>query len=476
MSTPIDEKPKFLRSLSTLDATNVVVGSMIGSGIFIAPSLMAGYIQTPGLLILLWIVGGVLTLFGALSYGELAAAFPHAGGQYVYLKESYSPLWGFLYGWTLFLIIITGFISAIAIAFAKYLGVFFPVLGEQTKILSLPIFGKTFSISTAQLISILCIALLTYINIRGVKSGVLVQNIFTISKVGALAILIGAAFLFGNGTFKNYLPLVKPALGPLAIKMSLFAAMAVAMSKALFAYDAWYTVTFIAEEVRNPKKNIPRSMFLGTGITTLLYTTATMAFLFMVPIAQMAAVPENRIAATVAQSVMGQAGLIFITVGILISTFGCINGNILTGPRLYYAMAKDGLFFKSCALVHEKRKTPHLSLVYQGVWSCVLVFTGTYNDLLTYAAFASLLFNALTIIGLIKLRKTRPDLERPYKAWGYPVVPMLYVAIAVFFIIYIVIGDPLNSGKGLVLILAGLPIYFYWRSKSRRAAAIKSQN
>jgi APA family basic amino acid/polyamine antiporter len=425
---------------------------------------MAGYIQTPGILVLLWLIGGILTVFAALSMGELAAAFPKAGGQYVFLKEAYSPLWGFLFGWTFFLVVQSGFIAAVAIAFAKYLGVFFPFLGEANKLFSLTLFAKTFSFSTAQAVSIACIILLTAVNIRGVRAGAALQNIFTITKVAAMLLLIGAAFLFFNGSFKNFSPLLKPVL-PAASSLPLFAALAVAMSKALFAYDSWNSVAFVAEEVRNPKKNIPLAMILGSGAVALIYTLTTMAFIYVIPIRQMALVNENRIGAAVAQAIMGQAGLIFITLAILVSTFGCVNGLILSGPRLYHAMARDGIFFKKTCRIHEKFKTPHVSLLYQGIWSCILVLSGTFNDLLTYTAFASLLFNAITVIGLIKLRRQRPDLERPYKVTGYPLLPLLYVVVAIFFIVYIIIGDPLNSGKGVFLILTGLPVYFYWKKK-----------
>jgi APA family basic amino acid/polyamine antiporter len=454
------------RRLGVLDSTTIVVGSMIGSGIFIAPSLMAGYIQTPGILILLWLGGGILTMFGALSMGELASAFPMAGGQYVYLKESFSALWGFLFGWTYFWVVQSGFIAAVAIAFSKYLGVFFPFLGEANKLFSVGLFGRTLSLSTAQVSAMLCIALLTAVNIRGVRAGATLQNIFTITKVLAMVLLILAAFLFFRGSFGNFLPLLKPML-PAAASLPLFAALAVAMSKALFAYDAWNSVSFVAEEVRDPQHNIPRAMFLGSGIVALVNTLITMAYLYVIPIGAMALVGENRIGAATAQAVMGQAGLVFITLAILVSTFGCVNGLVLSGPRLYFAMARDGMFFKANSRIHPRFKTPHVSLIYQGIWSCLLVLTGTYNDLLTYTVFASLLFNAVTVIGLFKLRFQRPALERPYRVSGYPLLPFLYVAIAAFFIVYIVVGDPVNSGKGIFLILTGVPVYFYWRNKLR---------
>ncbi len=462
--TDTGSKGGLARRLGMLDASSIVIGSMIGSGIFIAPSLMAGFIQTPGLLVLLWLIGGVLTVFGALSLGELAAAFPRAGGQYVFLREAFSQVWGFLFGWTFFLVVQSGFIAAVAIAFAKYLGIFFPFLGEASKLFSIGLFGKTLSLSTAQASAILCIMLLTAVNIRGVRAGAALQNVFTFTKVAAMLALVMAAFFFFKGSFRNFTPLLQPILPP-ASTLPLFAALAVAMSKALFAYDSWNSVAFVAEEVREPQKNIPRAMFLGSGAVALLYTLTTMAFIYVIPVGQMAQVSENRIGAAVAQAIMGQAGLIFITLAILVSTFGCVNGLILSGPRLYYAMARDGVFFKKSCRIHEKYKTPYISLVYQGMWSSILVLTGTFNDLLTYTAFASLLFNAMTVIGLVKLRVQQPDLERPYRVSGYPLVPILYVAIALFFIIYIIIGDPVNSGRGLFLILTGLPVYFYWKKR-----------
>lgn len=456
------EKSELKRGLNLFDATMLVVGSMIGSGIFIAPSLIAGYVQTPGLIILIWVVGGLLTVFGSLSYAELAAAMPRTGGQYVFLREAYSPMWGFLYGWTLFLVIQTGFIAAVAVAFAKYLGVFIPSLSESNIIFSF----QSFTINSAQIVAIVSIVLLSVINIFGVKLGAAVQNVFTVSKVVALALLISVSFIVGNGSLSNFTPVLTPII-PEAIGLSLFAAIAVAMSKALFAYDAWNSVTFTAEEIKRPEKNLPRALVLGTVATAVIYTLTTMAYLYIVPVQQMATVADNRIAAEVAQIVFGPAGLVFITGAILISTFGCNNGLILAGPRVYYAMAKDELFFEKVKTVHTKFKTPSVSLVYQCIWACLLTLTGTYSDLLTYTAFASLLFGVLTIVGLFVLRKKLPSLNRPYKTWGYPVVPALYVLVAIFFIIYIFIGDIRNSGLGLAIIFAGIPVYFYLKSRSR---------
>ncbi|MDI6802560.1 MAG: amino acid permease [Bacteroidota bacterium] len=455
------EKSELKRGLNLFDATMLVVGSMIGSGIFIAPSLIAGYVQTPGLIILIWVVGGLLTVFGSLSYAELAAAMPRTGGQYVFLREAYSPLWGFLYGWTLFLVIQTGFIAAVAVAFAKYLGVFIPSLSESNVVFSF----QNFTINSAQIIAIISIVLLSVINIFGVKLGAAVQNIFTVSKVAALASLIGVSFIVGNGSLSNFTPVLTPII-PEALGLSLFAAIAVAMSKALFAYDAWNSVTFTAEEIKHPEKNLPRALVIGTAATAIIYTLTTMAYIYIVPVEQMATVADNRIAAEVAQIVFGPAGLVFITAAILISTFGCNNGLILAGPRVYYAMANDKLFFEKVKTVHTKFKTPAVSLVYQCVWACLLTLTGTYSDLLTYTAFASLLFGVLTIVGLFVLRKKLPGLNRPYKTWSYPVVPALYVLGALFFIVFIFIGDLRNSGLGLAIIIAGIPAYFYLKSRN----------
>jgi APA family basic amino acid/polyamine antiporter len=458
---------KFEAKLGLFDATMIVMGSMIGSGIFIAPSIMAGYMPVPQFLILLWVVGGVLTAFGAIAYGELTAMMPKAGGQYVFLREAYSPILGFLYGWTLFFVIQSGFIAAVAIAFAKYLGVFIPALSEEKVILSFEIFGWKYILNSAQLVGIAVIGILTCINCFGVVFGAMVQNLFTVSKIAAIALLVLVAFTVGNGSwsnlfesfsFENFHPIAPPE----AISMGFLAAFAVAMSKALFAYDAWNSVTFAAEEVKNPHKNIPRSLVLGTIGVMIVYVVANMTYLYILPAREMALVQDNRVAAAVAEKIFGSLGAQLIAVAIMISTFGCDNGLILAAPRVYYAMAKDGLFFRGAGKLHPKYKTPVNSLILQGVWSSVLTLSGTYSALLTYTAFASLLFNVMTVFAVFVLRKKYPERERPYKTWGYPIVPILYILVALFFIIYIIVGDPKSSGFGLLLILIGIPAYIYW--------------
>jgi APA family basic amino acid/polyamine antiporter len=463
MATPAQaadsaERPGLVRDLSLLDATTLIVGSVIGSGIFVAPSIMAGYVQTPGLLLGLWVIGGILTLFGALAYGELAAALPRAGGQYVFLKEAFSPLWGFLYGWTFLLAINTGFIAAVSVAFAKYLGVFVPAVGEGTVLFAV---GR-YPFTTAQAVGLVVVGALTWINITGLRTGATVQNVFTIAKVAAVAALVVLAVTSGRGSAGHFRPLAGVALGPEGLEIGLFAALGVAMSKALFAYDAWNSVTFAAEEMRDPEKNLPRALVLGTLGIMAVYCAAVAVYLYMVPIQEMYAVKDNRIAAEAAQRMIGPAGAAFIAVAIMISTFGCVNGLILAGARVLFAMGRDRLFFRRVAEVHPTYRTPAAALLLQGAVAAVLTLTGTYSDLLTLTAFASLLFNTLTVVGLFVLRRRRPDLPRPYKAWGYPVVPTIYILVSVFFLWNILVGDPRNSGMGLALAALGLPAYAYW--------------
>jgi APA family basic amino acid/polyamine antiporter len=452
------------RRLGVFSATAIIVGSMIGSGIFIAPSIMAGYVATPGVWLGLWIVGGVLTLLGALAYAELSAMMPRAGGQYVFLREAFGPLPGFLYGWTLFLVIQTGTNAAVAIAFAKFLdGVGVPV-GERDIVLSLGVF----TLSRAQIVAALVIAFLTWVNVRGVREGAIVQNVFTSLKVGAIALLVVVAFASRSGSLAHFSPVLGASVGAKGIELGFLAAMGVAMSKALFAYDAWNTVTFVAGEVRDPARSLPRALVAGTALTMLAYTAACAAYLYILPVGRMAGIVENRVASEVASVLFGGAGVTLVSIAILVSTFGCANGLILGGARVLYAMAQDRLFFPVAARVDPKRQTPSGALVLQGVWSCVLALSGSYDRLLTYVTFASLSFNALTVVGLFVLRRKGANLERPYRAWGYPVTPALYVAGASFFVLYIFLGDPRDACAGLVLVALGLPAYALFR---RRLAA-----
>jgi APA family basic amino acid/polyamine antiporter len=442
-------------------ATTIIVGSMIGSAIFIAPSIMAEYVATPGILLGLWLVGGVLTLLGALSYGELCAMFPQAGGQYVFLREAFGARVAFLYGWTLFLVIQTGFNAAVAIAFAKFLGGIGVRAGERDVLLSL----GAFALSRAQAVAVLVIALLTWINTRGVREGALVQNVMTLLKVGAIALLVIAAFASGRGSTSHFSPTLGATLGSEGMRLGLLAAVGVAMSKALFAYDAWNTVTFAAEEIRDPLRNLPRSLALGTVITTVAYLAACTAYLYVLPIGRMAAVAENRVAAEAARVALGGAGVTLVSLSILVSTFGCLNGLILGGARVLLAMARDGLFFRAAHRIDPRLHTPTGALWLQGIWSAVLAVSGRYDRLLTYVTFASLSFNALTVAGLLRLRRKQPTRPRPYRTWGYPITPVAYLAGAGFFLVYIFVGDPRDSLAGLALVVLGFPAYAYFRRR-----------
>jgi APA family basic amino acid/polyamine antiporter len=451
--------PGLVRGLGLLDATLLIVGTVIGSGIFFAPAIMAGYLQAPGLLLGLWVLGGLLTLTGALSYAELAAAMPRAGGQYVFLSEAFRPVFGFLYGWTFLFAINTGFVAAVAVAFAKTLGFFAPKIGEETVLFAL----GPFQFTTARAVALVVIALLTWLNVTGLRTGAFVQNLFTIAKLGAIAVLVALAVATARGSFANFRPLLGLELGAEGLKLGLFAALAGAMSKALFAYDTWYSVTFAAEEVKDPERNLPRALLLGTLGVTVAYAAAVAVYLYMVPIGQMATVTEERIATEAAVRMIGEAGGAFIAVAVLISTFGCVNGLTLSGARVVYAMARDGLFFRRTAAVHPRYRTPAAALVLHGLVAAALTLSGTYSDLLTLTAFSSLLFNVLTVVGLFVLRRTRPDLPRPYRVWGYPLVPMAFVGVALFFLVYMPVADPRNTGLGLLLTAAGIPAYGWWR-------------
>jgi APA family basic amino acid/polyamine antiporter len=456
------------RSLGVFSASTIIVGSMIGSGIFIAPSIMAAYLAAPGIYLGLWVLGGLLTLCAALCYSELCARLPRAGGQYVFLREAFGQRVGFLYGWTLFLVIQSGFNAAVAIAFAKYLGGVGLPVGEGDLVFSL----GAFQLSRAQLVAVGVIAVLTAVNCRGVKQGAFVQNLFTTLKIGAVIALAAVGFLSGDGSFSHFSPLGGTELGPEGLKLGLLAAAGVAMSKALFAYDAWNSVTFVAEEIRDPARSLPRALIGGTLATTLTYLAACAVYLYILPLGEMGRVAENRVAAEVASRLMGPAGLTAVSIAILISTFGCVNGLILSGARVLYALARDGIFFAGCGRIHPRFQTPHVALLVQGVWSAVLALSGSYSRLLTYTTFASLAFNGLTVVGLFVLRRRDGvPAAGEYRTWGYPLTPVLYLLGAGFFVVYIVQGEPLASLVGLGLVLLGLPAYELFARRQRRGIA-----
>jgi APA family basic amino acid/polyamine antiporter len=480
----IDEKKGLTRSLGLFDSTMIVAGSMIGSGIFIVSAQMARNVGSPGWLLLCWVLTGILTLTAALSYGELAAMMPQAGGQYVYLRESLSPLCGFLYGWTLFLVIQTGTIAAVAIGFARYLGVLVPGVSEENYLVRPVHISSHYavSLSTAQLVGLLVIAFLTFANTRGINYGKRVQNIFTCAKLAALAVVIALVVFgwnagaikenFGNlWQARGYSP-VGPGLSAVST-WGLVVAICVSQTGSLFSADAWNNITFTAGEVREPRRNVPLSLALGTSLVIGLYLLANVAYLVVLPLGAVQNAPADRVAGAALQSVLPSFGAAFMAIAIMISTFGCINGMVLAGARAYYAMACDKLFFRRAAKLNGAH-VPGSALVMQGAWTGVLVLARTYDpaqnkfgnlysNLLDYVISAALIFYILTIAGVFILRKRNPNAERPYRAFGYPVVPALYIAGAGFILLILFLYQPATTLPGLVIVLLGLPVYYAFR-------------
>ena len=441
------------KKLSLLDSTTIIMGSMIGSGIFIVSAGIAQKVNSPGMLMMTWIITGVITVLAALSYGELAAMFPRAGGQYVYLREAYNPLFGFLYGWTLFTVIQTGTIAAVGVAFAKFTGVFWPAISAERFLFS---FGS-FHITTQQLLGICIIVFLTIYNYRDVKTGALLQNIFTITKVVALLALVILGIYFGLnglGTSQNFVPLFPDNITWITI--GIFGG---ALTGSLFSADAWNNITYTAGEVNNPKRNLPLSLFIGTAVVILLYILANFAYVYVLGIEKIKLAENDRVGTLLMQTILGESGKFVMAALIMISTFGCLNGVILTAARVYYAMAKDGLFFKQAGELN-KNNVPAKSLAMQCIWSCLLCFSGSYGDLLDYVMFAVMIFYVLTVSGLFILRAKRPDAERPYRAFGYPVLPAIYVLLALAVSVSMILNNGINCLWGAVIMTAGVPVYF----------------
>jgi APA family basic amino acid/polyamine antiporter len=456
-----DARTGLVKGLGLTDATTLVMGSMIGSGIFIVASDIARQVDSPGLLILVWLIGAALTVAAALSYGELAAAMPHAGGQYVYLREAFGPLAGFLYGWTLFLVIQTGTIAAVAVAFAKYAGVFVPWISAKNYLIGEGKIGVT----TQQLVAIAIIVILTAVNTRGIRTGAMVQNVFTFAKVASLVALVGLGFLLGRNTMAvqaNFTDFWRHAdWGFNTVRL-----VGVAMVGALFSSDAWNNVTFTAGEVRNPKRNLPLSLALGVGVVSLLYVACNFVYLNVLTLDAIKTAPEDRVATAAVSLMFGPVATQLMAVAIMISTFGCVNGLVLAGARVYYTMAKDGLFFERVGQLDPVRHTPVASLMIQCVWAVLLTLSGQYGDLLDYVIFAVLLFYMLTIAGLFVLRRTRPEMERPYRAFGYPVVPAAYIVVAGLIEVLLLAYKPNYTFPGLGIVLLGVPVFFIWRKKA----------
>jgi len=500
--TESSASPELVKGLGLTSATTLVMGSMIGSGIFIVSAEIARETDSPALLIGAWLLTGFLTITAALAYGELAAMMPKAGGQYVYLREALGPLWGFLYGWTLFLVIQTGTIAAVGVAFGKFAGFFFkPIsadhwIGHHVHVppytIGPMVLGNMdVGLNTQNLVGIIVIVLLTVINVFGIKTGAIIQNIFTISKVAALLGLVFVGIFVGRnpqaiaanfgGSWSNFWH--NAGLGAsheiqAGVLVGTLTVLCVAQVGSLFSADAWNNVTFTAGEVKNPSRNLPLALALGTGVVIGLYVAINFIYLSVLPLhgdpngATVLArgiqyATADRVGTAVMLQMFGYAGAALMAFAILVSTFGCNNGLILAGARVYYAMAKDGLFFRRVAELHPKYKTPVNALVVQAIWTCLLCLSGTYGQLLDYIIFAVLVFYVLTILGLFVLRRTRPTAERPYRAFGYPVLPAIYIVIAFFIDIVLLRYKPQYTWPGLIIVLLGIPVYYVW---SRRQA------
>lgn len=467
----------FRKSLNLFDATSIVAGTMIGSGIFIVSADIARTLGSPGWLLVVWILTGVLTIIAALSYGELASMMPQAGGQYVYLREAYNPLSGFLFGWTLFMVIQTGSIAAVGMAFAKFMGVLFPWFSEQRIWLNLGFL----KISTVHALAIFSIALLSWVNAQGIRLGKIVQNSFTITKILSLIGLVVVGFFFAKSTgaieqnanvFWDAVQIKDGKLIPLT-GFALIAALGTAMVGGLFAADAWNNVTFTAGETVNPKRNIPLSLFFGSLIVLTLYVLANFVYLQALPLRGnpdgvtvfdrgMQFATDDRLGTAAMFGFFGSYAALIMAVLVVISTFGCNNGMILSGARVYYAMSNDKLFFRRVGKLNAKG-VPSNGLLYQAIWASLLCLSGTYNDLLDYVIFAVLIFYTLTIIGIYILRKKQPNAERPYKAFGYPVVPAIYIIASTLIMIDLLIYKPNYTWPGLIIVLLGIPVYYIWR-------------
>ncbi len=504
-SNPKNE-PGFVRAIGLFDGTMIVVGSMIGSGIFIVAADISRQTGSAGGLLLTWILTGLLTISAALSYGELAALFPHAGGQYVYLREAYSPLWGFLYGWTLFLVIQTGTIAAVAVGFARYLGVLLPSISPRVWIVHPIALGSKYAISLSvqQSVGVLMIVFLTFINTLGVRLGKLIQNVFTSAKTLSLLGLIFLGIFIGRNagavtenfshfwTIRNAQPIEPganflrsfvPTMTAASGAFGLFVAFGVAQVGSLFSADAWNNIGFTAAEVKNPKRDVALAMAFGTIIVITLYCLANLAYLCTLPLVQIQTAPDDRVASAALNAIFGPPGAMIMAVAIIISTFGCNNGLILAGARVSYAMAKDGLFFRSTGKLNKKG-VPGTALVYQGIWIAVLILLRTrrvdaagmvtygnlYSDLLDYVVFSVLIFYVLTIAGIFVLRAKRPDAERPYRAFGYPVVPLLYIGSALAIMFVLLLYKTQTAWPGLVIVLLGVPVYLLWSRRATQAA------
>ena len=450
-------KPELIAKLSLFDATLLVIGSVVGSGIFLTTGIIAESLPDPVLILTVWLVGAVLTLFGGLTLAELGAMIPEAGGQYVYLRTAYGPLAGFMYGWLSFFIIYSGGIAALGVGFAEYLSYFFPTLGLQNLLLKF----SFISISAGQLVAMIGIVALTAINYLGVRSGSTVQNIFTVIKIFAIAILVAAGIIAISGNYSASQELIA---GNNEMPQNIIAAFGVALIAVLWTFDGWYNINPIASEIKNPQKNLPRSLILGIVFIGIIYILVNLFYIQALRIDEMAGVV--RIGEKATTSMFGTMFGTIMTAVILISILGCLSATILPGPRIYYAMAKDGLFFKSFSKVHPKYHSPSVAVIWQGIIASILCVSGTYEQLYTYVIFSTLLFYIALAAALFVMRKKKPDMPRPYKVWGYPVVPVIFGLSMLLIAINTLFEKTLESMVGIVLLFLGWPVFRYWQRKN----------
>lgn len=463
-SSPHEESRGLARELGLLDSTFLVVGITIGSGIFLTTGVMAESLPHAGLLLVAWAVGGILTVAGALTYAELGAAMPEAGGQYVYLREAYGPLSAFLFGWVIFLVYQPGAVAAVATGFAVYLGYFLPALAIDNTVATITVAGRDLSVSAGQFVAVATIIFLTLMNVRGLRIGALIQNVSTVLKVAAIAVFVGLGLWAGLGSGRELPTLIGGGEGS-----SRLAGFGVALLAVLWSYDGFSNLNFSAGEIKEPGRTLPRALIFGTVFITVVYLLVNVVYVLALPVGEMQGVLA--VAEVAASALLGPWGAAFIAGAIAISTFGSTNGSILAGARVYYAMAKDRLFFQSVASVHPRYRTPHVSLWLQCFWACVLALSGTFEQIFTYATFAVILLYGAAAASVFTLRRTHPDLPRPYKVWAYPVVPAFFLASVVALVINTLVERPWESFSGLGVLALGIPAYFYWNRGGRRDAA-----
>jgi APA family basic amino acid/polyamine antiporter len=458
-----ERRPRLLRKLNLLDTTSLVIGAVIGSGIFMTTGFIADYLPSPGLILLVWLAGGFITLAGALTFAELGAMFPRAGGQYVYIREAYGPFAGYFFGWGFFWFIMGGGIAALAVGFAEFFGYFVPALSTKSMLFETTVLGFHYSLSAGQLVAAASIIVLTGVNYFGVKSGAVVQNFFTFLRIGSVVAIL--VFGFAIGRRAGITSLDRLFSGGPSFGLDLIKLFGLALIAALWTYDGWYSVNCTAEEIKRPERNIPLGLILGTLVVTLIYFLMNIVYILALPVEKMRGV--TRVGELASSQLFGAAATDVISAAIMISIFGCLSATILFGPRVYFAIAEDGLFFRSMTHIHPRYHVPSKALTGQAVWSCLLCLSGTYQALYEFVVFALVIFFAATGLAVIVLRRKQPQTPRPYRAWGYPVLPLLFVLInlAVFF--NTVRAQPWKSLTGLIILSLGIPAYFYWIKKKK---------